>query len=306
MTKIIQRLMLVSFGFALFLIMLEIVLQVGALIMDATGREIGSSWMTGNYRLVTLGDSNTYGLHVEAAESFPKQLEATWNEAGRSPALEVLNLGFPGKNSSQVRRELPLVLETFAPDIIIVMVGANDFWTAPVALESSADKRSLLRRFIERNSRILKLAFMLRRSLDRRELDIRYIEKGTKEHSEGIVKYGDVEFAVGHDARTGPISPKVTTDLQQNLEAIAEQAREFGVQVCFLAYFTDNKAYGMANAFVRRAAAAAEVPLIDLEPVFDSICPDHACSDLLFYDFHPRPAGHKVIAEAIADQLLLR
>lgn len=37
----------------------------------------------------------------------------------------------PGTNSSRVVRDSPRILEAFDPDLAIVMVGVNDFWTQP-------------------------------------------------------------------------------------------------------------------------------------------------------------------------------
>ena len=97
-----------------------------------------AAWLTGNQRVLCLGDSHTYGLWVERSQAYPQQLEAVWNERGLSPKLEVVNVGVPGTNSSRVLRELPEMLETLDPDILIVMVGGNDFWTLPVPLDERA------------------------------------------------------------------------------------------------------------------------------------------------------------------------
>ena len=64
-----------------------------------------------------------------------RQLEALWNESVEQPKLEVINLGFPGTNSSRVVRDFDRLLTVFAPDLLILMVGVNDFWTLPLEVE---------------------------------------------------------------------------------------------------------------------------------------------------------------------------
>ena len=56
--------------------------------------------------MLALGDSNTYGLWVEPAESYPAVFERRWNADPARRPIEVLNLGFPGTNASMVRRDI--------------------------------------------------------------------------------------------------------------------------------------------------------------------------------------------------------
>ena len=43
----------------------------------------------------------------------------------------MINLGFPGNNSSKILRALPRILQELRPDVVTVMVGTNDWWTEP-------------------------------------------------------------------------------------------------------------------------------------------------------------------------------
>jgi lysophospholipase L1-like esterase len=79
----------------------------------------------GVIRVVCLGDSSTFGMNVEDADSYPRQL-ARLLEAARPGRFEVLNLGVPGYSSRQglelLRREV-LALE---PDVVTFAFGTND------------------------------------------------------------------------------------------------------------------------------------------------------------------------------------
>src|SRR5262245_14874294 len=127
-----KRLALAPIGLLLALLILEGGLQIGAFFLKRSKRgELPVAWVTGNLRVLCLGDSNTYGLWLEQREkeAYPQQLEALWNARVAAPKLEVLNLGFPGTNSSRLVRDVPRLLETLHPDVLILMVGVNDFWT---------------------------------------------------------------------------------------------------------------------------------------------------------------------------------
>ncbi len=106
----------IALGLVIYLIALEVLLQGMALFVTMTGRQVDTSWLTGSHRILCLGDSNTFGLWLERHETYPSQLQATWNSSNRGPEVEVLNLGFPGTNSSGLRRDIPRMLETFHRD----------------------------------------------------------------------------------------------------------------------------------------------------------------------------------------------
>ena len=119
---VLARLAFLPVSLVLALALLEFVLQVGALYVDAT-RSDPPAWLTGDRRILCLGDSHTYGLWLDRDQAYPEQLEALWNESVESPKIEVINLGLPGMHSSRLRREFPGLLETFAPDLVILIVG---------------------------------------------------------------------------------------------------------------------------------------------------------------------------------------
>ena len=170
----LKRLALVPLGVALGLLALEALLQVAALAVHLGGGPTPAAWLTGNRRVLCLGDSNTYGLYLpDRAQAYPQTFEALWNERVASPRIEVLNLGYPGTNSSRLRRDLPRMLEAFAPDVVILMVGSNDYWTAPVDVApSGAFARAA--QSVKRHSRVYQLSYMLRRALSADRLEIDY------------------------------------------------------------------------------------------------------------------------------------
>lgn len=132
----VAHLALIAAGLLLGLVALEIALQVGSLFVRGRG-EAGWTESERPLRLLFLGDSNTYGIYVDPSEAYPRVLEARWNGRAGAAKIEALNLGFPGTNSSKLRRDMPRLLRVLRPDAVIVMIGANDLARLPQILRVS-------------------------------------------------------------------------------------------------------------------------------------------------------------------------
>jgi lysophospholipase L1-like esterase len=93
-------------------------------------REYDISKPAGVFRIVALGDSFTYGLHVNTDDSWPNVLESMLNTrrvCAQKVSFEVLNTGVPGY-------DIPYEVENFRrhggsyqPDLVIWMLLDNDF-----------------------------------------------------------------------------------------------------------------------------------------------------------------------------------
>ena len=127
------RIGLIGFGLVVTLVGLEVALQLGAAVVRITHESRGAAKNPERFRIVCFGDSNTYGLYLERHESYPAQLERELAALRPTQPVEVVNLGTPGLSSSRLLRKFPELLETLAPDLVIVMLGVNDLWTDPTA-----------------------------------------------------------------------------------------------------------------------------------------------------------------------------
>jgi lysophospholipase L1-like esterase len=300
------------------LLVLELILQLSTWGVAATGRELPVSWLTANTRILCLGDSNTYGLWLERNEAYPQQLEAIWNATPGATPVEVLNMGFPGTNSSRLVRDFGRMLETFQPDLVIVMIGANDYWTSPVetaSTETSGSRRS----WVARHSRLWKLYDMLRRARDTAELEVIFDPLDAPEHRAatgtepegsdrpqrtGSARFGSAEFALGWiKARPGELA-RSGVQLGENLSTLADEARGYGARFVVMTYPSRFKSvYQTANRVIRRAATESQIELIDLAAAFHDVCLEEHCPEFLFPDHHPRARGYQVVAETLVEQL---
>jgi lysophospholipase L1-like esterase len=148
----------IALWFLATLLLLELFLQAGALILKEHSWRAKSQWLSGNVRILALGDSNTYGLYLPAEDSYPAQLETLWNLRHPDAPVEVINLGYPGTNSFRLLANLPEILETFQPDLVLLMIGFNDFWT-PVEVPATASELSWLKK-LQLHSRLYQLFYM--------------------------------------------------------------------------------------------------------------------------------------------------
>ena len=69
--------------------------------------------------IIAFGDSLTAGYDVNKAASYPKVLQEL---AG----LQVINAGVSGETSTQGLKRLPVLLEQYQPQLVILFEGGND------------------------------------------------------------------------------------------------------------------------------------------------------------------------------------
>lgn len=141
------------------ILVVEMLLQVAAWAVGKHSTRSPDYWMRSDLRVLALGDSNTYGLYLKPEEAYPAQLEALWNNAHPHQRVEIINLGYPGTNSFRLLANLPDILNTFQPDVVLLMIGFNDFWTP--AETPARDSSPSVINWLRIHSRVYKLFFML-------------------------------------------------------------------------------------------------------------------------------------------------
>jgi lysophospholipase L1-like esterase len=281
-------------------LLLEGLLQVAALVLSEERVRAWGVGEAGSRRVLTIGDSNTYGLYVDDGESYPSQLETLWNARAPSEPLSVANAGFPGNNSSQAARDLPRLLDSVRPEVLIVMLGVNDFWTLPAEEDESLPSSSPLRRLLERHSRLYRLFYG---AVGAAKVSFTLDHHEGFDRGEGRLLLGEEEIDVSWARSTLPRATEYREDRAEHLRRIARLADERGARLFLMTYPARVWPYSDANESLRAVARATGRPLVDQEAHFRSLCADPACEKLLYPDHHPRAEGYRIMAEQIVEAL---
>ena len=121
-----QKIVLIIGGILFTLLFLEIGLRIGGFILlsiqDSENSIIGDNK---DYRILTLGESTTADFIGNF--SWPRQLEDILNNRSSKIKFKVFNEGVGGTNTAYILSNLEDNLDKYNPDIVITMMGANDY-----------------------------------------------------------------------------------------------------------------------------------------------------------------------------------
>lgn len=297
--RLVPRAAGLLFGLLAGLAAAELLLQVGALYVGSTERQAAAVWRSGRRRVVCLGDSNVYGLWMKRDQTFPAYLEQLWNAAAPAQPVEVLNLGMPGLNSSKMRKSFRGLMEALRPDLVLVLVGANDIDSVAVPLDDGPDAGTRVEYSLWQHSRVFRLLYMLVAGwrAERSQVAVDYNGKQRR----GVVRIGDTEFDLAAPDRL--VSPRITNwdrDLRINVNAMAADAANVGATLVVLTYPSHVTLYGAANLVL---GGTDNLPLVDLATPFQRLCPDGDCPDIFRADQHPTAEGYQLVAALVLYRL---
>jgi len=124
---LLQRMLLIIAGISFFFIALEIGLRLGGVIFSAMQEHRNMSRVRekGTYRILCIGESTTA---LGGRYSYPAQLEEILNQRNIGIGFSVINKGKPVINTSYILSQLEDNLGTCRPDMVIAMMGINDYY----------------------------------------------------------------------------------------------------------------------------------------------------------------------------------
>lgn len=93
----------------------------------------------GTFRVAVVGDSFTFGPHMQLVDTFPKKLESLLNQNAGAPRVEVLNRGVNGSSTENEVETVRKVLQE-RPDLLILEITLND---AEPHILSEAERKEL-------------------------------------------------------------------------------------------------------------------------------------------------------------------
>ncbi len=214
------------------LIFLELILRIAGYIYegkyrsDETSSEISQYLSDEYYRILTVGESTTVGLWVDDMFSYPRQLERMLNECGREKKYKVFKKAGIGSNTFLILSKLERSVEDISPHLVILMVGANDFWSIPkniIYAEVSKTKKIIfsISSFLEENLKTYKVAKWIVFKI--------FNPKGQEKFYNGLQDIEYHKFASMHHTTFMNV-------IKRNIKQMIELARKVGAEVVLSTY----------------------------------------------------------------------
>ena len=258
------------------------------------------------YRIMAVGDSCTF-FDGFWRRSYPGILHDYLNRAAGRPRFEVINAGIEGYNSTFARERIEQELIAYRPRLVLLYVGWNDLMKVDPKNAAAVGRYAWVGNLLERSYLVRayrKVMFIYLRPL--------FFRPKTAIDTADSRAYDDF----------------VPATYEGNLSAIVQRLRQSGIQSMlltlptvvrpgmtgeelekrhvFFPYFAGTYSVGeflslhrAYNASVRRVGAALDVPVLDLETVFNA-----RDKDELFWDtMHPSRKGQCLIARRLYAQL---
>jgi len=150
MEKNKEKFLVVILGVFMCLFLLEITLRITGYAHLNTVEKVNLDKKNQKGRVILcLGDSLTYGIGIPRYKTYPKQLEKLLQERFTTGLnIKVINKGCGGYNTAWVLKDLKSNLETTKPDIVTLLIGAQNFpnlW----GFKSFLDKRTFKAKLID-------------------------------------------------------------------------------------------------------------------------------------------------------------
>jgi lysophospholipase L1-like esterase len=236
------------------------------------------------FRIISMGDSATYGLGVLREQSYPFVLEKILRADLKSNNVEVYSAGVMGYTTFQGLRLLKRTIITLKPDLITVAFGANDKLTSPKGNDENFahSKDSWL---IDVDYFLIKskIYLLLRETLLKKRL---YYNPGTVDFRVPIEQYNN------------------------NIREIIDIASAHNIKVVLICIpwsewnknrdFLDLKAPYRKS--LREIAYSLKVPLLDFSDLIDKKLLEQPGGFKKYYldESHPTESGHLLIAQGLS------
>jgi lysophospholipase L1-like esterase len=245
---------------------------------------------------LTVGESTTGGLWVDASQSYPQQLERLLTKHYGRPICSVTPVHF-GQNTSQMYNRFDRYMDTFKPRLIIFMCGANNTWSLEESnIGSFIDltNRDLLwlrMRLTLDHSRVFKLARMAKYDLDTWRKVAREDLSGRAQVTPWPPADENVQF--------GTRNQRAFLELwKYEVGQMIDKARARGAPSILMTY--PNYFFPTVSDF-QALAAAKNIPLVRNDLMFKPLLAPDVVDKYFFSDRgHPREIGYAMIAAEVA------
>lgn len=264
------------------------------------GEEFPLEKAPGTYRILCLGDSYVFGDYVENGETFPAALEAALQGRVRGRDVEVINGGVNGytiTDEADLAREKGFGLE---PDLIILGFVLNDLADLTRKVSSRENQRIEARRMSE--SPLTPVKKILRQTALYNwlfKLKARAMARSGKDPTVPAVPQRHLL-----EPPYGPEAEELFQRYREELESLAEEARERGIRLLLVLFpFYEQAVHGArADAQERMSLIAHRtgVPVVDLLPSFLELGGEAEALYLMPRNHHPSAEGYLRAAREVS------
>lgn len=126
MEKNRERLLSFVIGIVICMVALEIALRVVGSMYARMSETDSMGEKRGDTTILCIGDSVTFGIGAPRSLSYPAQLQKLLSDSKSKTTYTVINRGRPGQNSAQLLTRFEGQLKKFQPDIVTVLIGAQN------------------------------------------------------------------------------------------------------------------------------------------------------------------------------------
>jgi hypothetical protein len=161
------------------------------------------------FRIVTVGDSFTFGLFLDTQKSWPRQLQKIINTSRCKQKIEVINLGLGGYDAQYEAERFVRKGVKYNPDLVLWLVKDEDFlWINDYINPLLVEKEHLL---ISKSERTNTQSILWKKVLESAQQD--YLKQISFAH---IIQNGNNSFTQVSSAYKGPVVllnlPEYSTD----------------------------------------------------------------------------------------------
>jgi len=239
----------------------------------------------GTFRIAVVGDSFTFGPHLQLADTFPKKLEEMLNLNPNARRVEVLNRGLSGASTANETELVQRALKE-EPDLLILEITLND--AEPHILSDDERRKLFGAPWLEWKifSWWRSLGFIAQRF----------------HNSRTVSRYIDYHIKFFKDPQSYGV-------FSSALDAIATHAREAKVPVVAVVFplfdfpIDDRYPFRDSHAQVHKALEQAGIKAIDLSSAYRNIPPSRL-QVIPGDDNHPNEIAHRIAAERILAALI--
>jgi lysophospholipase L1-like esterase len=251
--------------------------------------------LAGVRRIVTLGDSSTFGMGVCANETFSAQLESSIR------GTEVLNFGVIGFTAFQGAKLFSTRATRYRPDLVLVAFGAVDELLP--AIDHDVDAKFAITsrsstaatRWADRLGKLRSFQLM------------EWLIRPATPRSDQLIKETEDNWQAWNHGRADYRRTQTVPSFERSLTEIVTAVKRANASVIFIVPPRRTAVeirWPWAMEYVEataRVAAALHVPIVDVRSAFRSA--PESDRTLFVDDYHPSRDGHRLYAQIIAESI---